>query len=126
MSARCRFMRIHERTERCISTARYQLCCALGRYFLSLLEATPQVVTDLIKNNNSRSVEFKKMCVHIITHLASHRWELTWIAVFKICAVELALSEFMEASNIEMDHCFQLRIARLYSLRFMFTMPTMR
>ena len=60
MSHRCpncnAFMWVQERAEGGISTARYQLCCGLGKYVVQPFIPTPQVIADLLKNNDSKSV----------------------------------------------------------------------
>ena len=64
MSHRCpncdAFMWVQERAEGGISTARYQLCCGLEKYVVQPFEPTPQVIAGLLKNNDSKSVEFKR------------------------------------------------------------------
>ncbi|OBZ80764.1 hypothetical protein A0J61_11187 [Choanephora cucurbitarum] len=49
-----------ERAEGGIYTARYQLRCGREKYVVQPFEPTPQVIAELLKNNDSKSVEFKR------------------------------------------------------------------
>ena len=51
---------IGERSEGGVSTAKFQLCCGLGRFTLLPLNLTPPLISNLLKNNDQRSIEFKK------------------------------------------------------------------
>ena len=49
-----------ERSEGGVSTARFQLCCGLGKYVLPLFQPTPAVIQQLLRDDTQRSKEFKK------------------------------------------------------------------
>lgn len=67
-------MWVQERSEGGVSTARFQLCCGLGRYVVESFQPTPGLISNLLRNNDQRSKEFK-------SHIRSYNNALSFVSM---------------------------------------------
>ncbi|KAG2209273.1 hypothetical protein INT47_005565 [Mucor saturninus] len=53
------YMWVQERSDSGVNTAQFQLCCGSGKYRVTPLQSTPGLISNLLRNNDQRSKEFK-------------------------------------------------------------------